>query len=108
MWPPSETWKASREAEKHSDFRNSTSPRGLSATVSEARPSVLAPPPSTSRSASMSRSLFITFLLLAVVRGSASAQATFGDVELLGQVYGTRPPASFFELKARQPDAFEL
>ena len=30
------------------------------------------------------------------------------DVELLGQIYGTRPPAAYFQRKAADPDAFEM
>jgi M6 family metalloprotease-like protein len=30
------------------------------------------------------------------------------DVELLGEIYGTRPPAAYFERRAADPDAFEM
>src|SRR5690606_19235590 len=30
------------------------------------------------------------------------------DVELLGLVHGTRPPAAYFELRDRDPDAFRM
>ena len=30
------------------------------------------------------------------------------DVELLGEIYGTRPPDAYYELKARDPGAFRM
>lgn len=30
------------------------------------------------------------------------------DVELLGEIYGTRPPAAYFERRARDPQAFQM
>jgi M6 family metalloprotease-like protein len=56
----------------------------------------------------MPRSLLFTFVVLALARESALAQGGSADVELLGQVHGTRPPAAYFELKARRPEAFQM
>lgn len=44
-------------------------------------------------------------LLLAVGASGAAAQ---DDVELLGRVYGARPPAAYYDLRARTPGAFEF
>lgn len=44
-------------------------------------------------------------LLLAV---GASGLAAQDDVEQLGRIYGTRPPAAYYELRARDPGAFEF
>jgi M6 family metalloprotease-like protein len=42
--------------------------------------------------------------LVAACVSPAGAQ----DVELLGEIYGTRPPAAYYQRKAADPDAFEM
>ena|SRR5688572_19994690 len=55
----------------------------------------------------MSRSVLLALLASVGLALQASAQ-TQGDIDLLAQVYGTRPPQSYYALKARQPDAFQF
>src|SRR5262245_7546918 len=55
----------------------------------------------------MSRRILLTLLASVGLALPASAQ-TQGDIDLLAQVYGTRPPQSYYALKARQPDAFQF
>jgi M6 family metalloprotease-like protein len=52
-----------------------------------------------------SKLLLSAALATALPGSSASAQ---DDVELLGEIYGTRPPAAYYQLKAADPDAFEM
>ncbi|MGD2067843.1 MAG: M6 family metalloprotease domain-containing protein [Gemmatimonadota bacterium] len=53
------------------------------------------------------RSSFLAVVAIGLAAGPALAQeGPRTDVELLGEVHGTRPPASYFELKARDPGAF--
>jgi M6 family metalloprotease-like protein len=58
----------------------------------------------------LNRNLLVLVALgaLAVVPARASAQSSDRDVELLGQVYGTRPPEAYFELRENDPNAFRL
>jgi M6 family metalloprotease-like protein len=48
--------------------------------------------------------------LLGVVLAAALAAPLHAqdDVELLGQIYGTRPPEAYFQRKAADPEAFEM
>jgi M6 family metalloprotease-like protein len=55
----------------------------------------------------MSRSLLLPVALLGVFAPVASAQS-LGDVDLLAQVHGTRPPPAYYALKARDPAAFQF
>ncbi len=50
------------------------------------------------------RTLPGALLALFLVQGPLEAQ----DVELLGRLHGTRPPQSYFDLRARDPGAFEF
>jgi len=58
----------------------------------------------------LNRNLVLLAVLgaLAVSPGRVSAQAPDRDVELLGQIYGTRPPQAYFELRENDPSAFRL
>ena len=56
----------------------------------------------------MSPRLLLSLAALGAFAQGAAAQGAQGDIELLGQVYGTRPPAAYYALKARQPDAFQF
>lgn len=56
----------------------------------------------------MSRSLIPAFLALVLSAPGVAAQVALGDVELLGLVHGTRPPPSYYELMAREPEAFRF
>ena len=42
------------------------------------------------------------------VAGAAGLSAQDLDVEMLGRIYGTRPPDAYFELRQREPQAFQL
>jgi M6 family metalloprotease-like protein len=77
-----------------------------------AAPAGGSPRPCASRSTplakqEMSRLLAVVFTAFLLVQ-SAAAQEIGGDVELLGRMYGTRPPASYFATKAGRPDAFQF
>ncbi len=45
-------------------------------------------------------------LLALAVLVPAASEAAAQDVELLGRIYGTRPPAGYYETRARNPDAY--
>lgn len=49
-----------------------------------------------------------TLLLLLFTQAATSTDARGQDVELLGERYGTRPPASYYELLRENPDAFQF
>ncbi|MSR35508.1 MAG: M6 family metalloprotease domain-containing protein [Gemmatimonadetes bacterium] len=44
----------------------------------------------------------------AALAAALAAPVAAQDVELLGQIYGTRPPAAYFERRAADPAAFEM
>ena len=49
-----------------------------------------------------------TLLAPALAAGTARLSAQDRDVELVGRIYGTRPPAAYFELRERDPRAFRM
>jgi hypothetical protein len=46
--------------------------------------------------------------VLATLAGVAATSLAGQDVELLGRMHGTRPPAAYYELIARDPTAFQF
>ena len=52
--------------------------------------------------------LLVAFGALPVLPSRVSAQSPDRDVELLGRIYGTRPPQAYFELRENDPGAFRL
>ena len=44
----------------------------------------------------------------AVLAAAGSTPLRAQDVEMLGRIYGTRPPDAYFERRAADPDAFEM
>jgi len=51
----------------------------------------------------------LLLLLASILHPSWGGSPVAGqDVELLGRIYGTRPPDAYFELRRQQPEAFEF
>jgi M6 family metalloprotease-like protein len=48
------------------------------------------------------------WLIVALALGVGARPASAQDVEMLGRRYGTRPPAGYFQERARNPDAFRF
>ncbi|NNF37517.1 MAG: hypothetical protein HKN71_02545, partial [Gemmatimonadetes bacterium] len=51
---------------------------------------------------------FAALAALAALGPASTSVAAQDDVEMLGRPYGARPPAAYYELKARNPGAFEF
>jgi len=51
--------------------------------------------------------LLLGLILWGLLSGG-SAPLAAQDVELLGRIHGARPPAAYYEVRSRNPDAFEL